>query len=193
MFVQGRSFLCMRAQTHAAVPSEPGLNDLIPELYSELRGLARAYLRSERPDHTLQPTALVHEAYLKLLDQHKVDWHNRAQVVGVAAHLMRRVLAAHAERRNARKRVGSRRQITLDLLQCMPDQSSIDFLEIDEILTRLAALDNRQARIAELRLFGGLNSREIAEIVQVSADTIERDWTSAKLWLARELRRGAAG
>lgn len=191
-------FTCMQAQANAETedtvsPPEIQLNDLIPDLYCELRRLARSYLRSERPNHTLQPTALVHEAYLKLLNQHKVDWQNRAQVIGTAAQLMRRVLAGHAERRNAEKRVGSRQQITLDLVQCLAGKSSIDFLEIDQILTRLTALDARQGRVAELRLFGGLSSREIAEVVHVSTHTVERDWGSAKLWLARELSRRVAG
>lgn len=176
-------------QTATSVPGE--LNDFIPDLYAELRRLARSYLRGERRNHTLQPTALVHEAYLKLLQQHKVDWQNQAQVFGVAAHLMRRVLAAHAEKRHAQKRFGGLQQVTLDLGQALADETCIDFLEIDRMLNQLAGLDARQGRVAELRLFGGLNSAQIAELVGISLATVERDWASAKLWLARELRRGA--
>ena len=168
------------------------LDDLIPELYSELRRLARLYLRGERPNHTLQPTALVHEAYLKLLQQHKVDWQNRAQVLGVAAQLMRRVLASYAERRNARKRLGGSHHVTLNLVPCLTDQPNIDFFEIDRMLGELTALDARQGRVAELRLFGGLNSSDIAELLSVSIATVDRDWVSARLWLAREFGRGVA-
>lgn len=169
----------------------PALDELVPALYSDLRRLARSYLRSERRNHTLQPTALVHEAYLKLIQQHKVDWQNEAQVLGVAAHLMRRVLASHAERRNAQKRAGGLRQVTLSFVQEVADRPDVNFLEIDHLLTELARLDARQGRIAELRLFGGLCSNQIAEVLSISAATADRDWASAKLWLARELRRGS--
>ena len=174
-----------------ADPQARALDDLIPDLYAELRRLARSYLRSERQNHTLQPTALVHEAYLKLLDQHKIDWQNKPQVLGVAAQLMRRVLAAHAERRNAQKRPGQRQHLTLDVAHCFSEQM-IDFVEFDRLLSHLASLDARQGRVVELRLFGGLTSAQIAEALSVSVATVERDWASARLWLTRELGRGAA-
>jgi RNA polymerase sigma factor (TIGR02999 family) len=164
---------------------------MVPLIYSELRRLARMYLRNERRNHTLQPTALVHEAYLRLLQQHKVDWQNEAQVLGLAATLMRRVLASHAERRNAQKRAGGLKQVTLSLVHSLEQQPATDFFEIDHLLNELQVLDARQGRVAELRLFGGLNSSQVAEVLCVSSATVDRDWSSAKLWLARELARGA--
>jgi len=181
----------MEPRDHAT-PEPVSLDELVPTLYSELRRLARMYLRSERRNHTLQPTALVHEAYLKLLQQHNVDRQNEAQVLGLAANLMRRVLASHAERRNAQKRAGGLRQVTLSLVQSLADQSPADFSEIDHLLQELQGLDARQGRVAELRLFGGLNSSQLAEILSISPATADRDWASAKLWLARELGRGVA-
>ncbi|MGC2661403.1 MAG: ECF-type sigma factor [Bryobacteraceae bacterium] len=167
------------------------LDDLVPTVYFELRRLARMYLRKERRNHTLQPTALVHEAYLRLLQQQKVDWRNEAQVLGLAATLMRRVLASHAERRNAQKRAGGLRQITLSLVQSLANQPVTDFFEIDHLLSELHGLDARQGKVAELRLFGGLNSSQVAAVLSVSPATVDRDWASARLWLARELgRRG---
>jgi RNA polymerase sigma factor (TIGR02999 family) len=175
----------------AARPAPVSLDELVPALYSELRRLARSYLRNERRNHTLQPTALVHEAYLRLLQQHKVDWQNEAQVLGLAATLMRRVLASHAERRNAQKRAGGLQQVTLSLVESLANQSATDFFHIDHLLEELHGLDARQGRVAELRLFGGLNSSQVAEVLAVSPATADRDWASAKLWLARELGRGA--
>lgn len=169
------------------------LDNLVPTLYGELRRLAQGCLRNERRNHTLQPTALVHEAYLKLLQQRKVDWQNQAQVLGVAAHLMRRVLASYAERRNARKRFGGLQQVTLSLVPGVPGRpADIDFCKIDRALSELTTLDARQGQIAELRLFGGLSSAQLAEVLSVSVATVERDWASAKLWLARELGHGAS-
>ena len=165
------------------------LDELVPGLYTELRRMAQLYLRTERRNHTLQPTALVHEAYLKLVQQQKVDWRNQAQVLGVAAQLMRRVLAAHAERRNAQKRVGGLQQVTLNVGHCLSEQSEMDFSETNRLLDELTALDPRQGRVVELRLFGGLSSAQIAELLSVSVATVDRDWASAKLWLARELGR----
>jgi RNA polymerase sigma factor (TIGR02999 family) len=177
--------------TDTATPAPASLDELVPTLYSELRRLARMYLRNERRNHTLQPTALVHEAYLRLLQQHKVDWQNEAQVLGLAATVMRRILASYAERRNAQKRAGGLRRVTLSLVECLANQSATDFFQIDQLLDELHGLDARQGRVAELRLFGGLNSSQVAEVLSVSPATADRDWASAKLWLARELRRGA--
>lgn len=190
-FYQRSAFSVMESQD-LQTPATELPDDLVSALYSELRRLARMYLRNERRNHTLQPTALVHEAYLKLLQQHKVDWQNEAQVLGLAATLMRRVLASHAERRNAQKRAGGLRQVTLSLVESLANQSPTDFFEINQLLAELHSLDARQGRVAELRLFGGLNSSQVAQVLSISPATADRDWASAKLWLARELRRGAA-
>ena len=167
----------------------------MPLLYAELRKLARGYLQSERPNHTLQPTALVHEAYLRLMGQHNVDWQNRAQVLGIAAQMMRRILYAHAERRNAGKREGRLAQICLTEIPepaLASNGAIVAFLDLDRALKGLSELDERQGRVAELRLLGGLTSRETAEVLDVSIPTVDRDWASARLWLMRELRQGSA-
>jgi len=167
----------------------------MPLLYAELRKLARGYLQSERPNHTLQPTALVHEAYLRLMGQHNVDWQNRAQVLGIAAQMMRRILYAHAERRNAGKREGRLAQICLTQIPepaLASNGAIVAFLDLDRALKGLSELDERQGRVAELRLLGGLTSRETAEVLDVSIPTVDRDWASARLWLMRELRQGSA-
>ena len=163
-------------------------DDLLPALYAELKRLARACLSRERHNHTLQPTALVHEAYLQLIQQRTIDVHNRAQILGVAAGAMRRVLLHHAENRNAQKREGTLQRITLDeALSALEDGSSVDLLDLNAALDRLAALDPRQARIVELRVFGGLTIEEAAEVLECSPATIKREWSVAKLWLKREL------
>ncbi len=161
---------------------------MLPAIYAELQRLARAYLRRERPDHTLQPTALVHEAYLNLIGQRTVDWRNRAQFLGVAATAMRRVLLHHAEARGAEKRTGGRERVTLDAeIAAIEHEATADILDLNRALERLAALDARQARIVELRVFGGLNIDETAEVLAVSPATVKRDWQVARLWLRREL------
>src|SRR4051812_35052345 len=161
---------------------------MLPDIYAELRRLARGYLRRERADHTLQPTALVHEAYLSLIDQRQVDWRNRAQFLGIAAGAMRRVLLHHAEKRNALKRDGGLERITLDdELAAIEQHASVDILDLNRALDALAELDPRQAQIVELRVFAGLNIEEIAEVVGVSPATVKRDWSVARLWLRREL------
>jgi len=175
--------------------AETSLDQLMPLLYAELRKLARGYLQSERPNHTLQPTALVHEAYLRLMGQHNVDWQNRAQVLGIAAQMMRRILYAHAERRNAGKREGRLAQICLTEIPepaLASNGAIVAFLDLDRALKGLSELDERQGRVAELRLLGGLTSRETAEVLDVSIPTVDRDWASARLWLMRELRQGSA-
>ena len=164
------------------------LDAMLPTIYSELKRLARSYLRRERPDHTLQPTALVHEAYMKLLDQRHVDWKNRAQFLGVAAGAMRRVLLHHAETRNAQKRHGGLERVTLDAeLAAIEQHASVDMLDLNHALERLAAVDPRQSRIVELRVFGGLSIEEAAEVLDISPATVKRDWSVARLWLRREL------
>jgi len=164
------------------------LERLIPLVYRELRKLAASYLRGERSDHTLQPTALVHEAYLRLVDQRGVDWRNRAHFFGIAARMMRRVLVDHARRRLAAKRDGAAYRISGSGDPIEPERDP-DVLALDLALDGLEALDPRQARIVELRFFGGLTVEETAEVTGISTATVKREWQTARAWLARELRR----
>jgi len=164
------------------------LDEMLPAIYAELKRLARAYLGRERLNHTLQPTALVHEAYMTLVDQRSVDWGNRAHFLGVAAGAMRRVLLHHAERRNAQKREGQLERVTLDAaIAALEHGAAVDFLDLNAALERLERLDARQARLVELRVFGGLTIEEAAEVLGVSPATVKRDWNVARLWLRREL------
>ena len=169
---------------------QDALAELVPLVYRELRRLAGHHMRNERGGHTLQPTALVHEAFLRLIGQDRTDWKNRAQFMGVAAQLMRRILVDHARRRSAAKRgVG----ITLNeeiVGRSAGTDRIVEILEVDEILGRLAELDARQARIAELRYFGGLSVEETAEAMGVSARTVKSDWAMAKAWLHSQLTQG---
>jgi RNA polymerase sigma-70 factor (ECF subfamily) len=162
---------------------------LVPLVYDELRRLAEHYLRKERGDHTLQPTALVHEAYLRLVDQRRVHWQNRAHFFGVAAQAMRRVLVDHARAHRASKRGGAWSRVTLDEAVEVGSGggASIDLIALDEALSRLAAADPQQSRIAELRYFGGLTIEQTAEALGVSTATVKREWTVAKAWLRREI------
>lgn len=167
------------------------LDAIIPRIYDELRRLATSYMRREREGHTLQPTALVNETYMRLARQHNVDFANRAQVLGVAAQMMRRILVTHAEKRDAAKRGGDVTRICLsDAPDAAAEPASV-FSDVDEALERLAALDQRQAKVVELRIFGGLTAEETAEFLQVSVATVHRDWASGRLWLARELQSSA--
>ncbi|PYV51973.1 MAG: RNA polymerase subunit sigma-70 [Acidobacteria bacterium] len=163
------------------------LAELIPLVYDELRRLAAYHLRQERSNHTLQATALVHEAYLRLVDQHHVDWKNRSHFFGVAAHLMRRILLMHARQHHAAKRGGSAQKVSLDEAVIFTRERSAELVALDELLTRLAELDPQQARIVELRFFGGLSVEETADLLGISTATVKRDWAMAKAWLAREL------
>ena len=163
---------------------------LMPLVYDELRRLADHYLRQERPDHTLQPTALVHEAYLKLIDQTRVDWQNRAHFFGVAAQLMRRILVDHARRHQAEKRGGFRQKLTLDEAVDYSHTRDVDLVKLDEALTALAQFDARQSRVVELRFFGGLTIEETAEALGISPATVKVDWSMAKAWLRREIGGG---
>jgi RNA polymerase sigma-70 factor (ECF subfamily) len=164
------------------------LDELLPAMYADLKRLARACLSRERHNHTLQPTALVHEAYLQLIQQRTIDWKNRAQILGVAAGAMRRVLLHHAESRNAQKREGTLQRVTLDeALAALEDGSSVDLIDLNAALDKLAALDARQARLVELRVFGGLTIEEAAEVLACSPATVKRDWNVARLFLRREL------
>lgn len=168
----------------------PGLADALPRLYSELRRLAGGYLRDERPGHTLQPTALVHEAYLRLRQQRNVDWANREQFLGVAAKMMRRILVSHARRGEAEKRGGGAIHVSLDTALAALDCAAVPALDVNRALTKLETLDPRQAQIAELRFFGGLSVTETAAALGVSPATVKREWTVAKIWLEREIREG---
>jgi RNA polymerase sigma factor (TIGR02999 family) len=163
------------------------LDALLPAVYAELKALAGSYLRRERPDHTLQPTALVHEAYLRLTEQHGVDWRDKAQLFGVAAQMMRRILVNHAEARNAAKRGGHVTRVTLDESVSWEGSREVDIVALDEALTRLAELDMRQARVVELRFFAGLTIEETGEVLDISPATVKREWTMAKAWLRSEL------
>ena len=161
---------------------------LIPLVYGELRRMAAGYMRRERTGHTLQATALVHEAYLKLLGQHSVDWQNRAHFFGIAAQVMRRILIDHARGHVRDKRGGGREAVPLDEALVFSPERSADFLELDSALERLAELDPRQAKIVELRFFGGLTVEEAAEVLGISPKTVKRDWSVAKAWLHGELK-----
>jgi RNA polymerase sigma-70 factor (ECF subfamily) len=166
------------------------VSEALPAIYEELRRLAGHYLRQERPDHTLQPTALVHEAYLRLSTQDRVQWKDRNHFIGVAAQLMRRILVDHARAHHADKRGGHNTRIPLEdaaeSLQA-PGHHSADVLDLDRAMTELAALDARQAQIVELRYFGGLSVEEAGEALSVSPATIKREWRMARAWLHRAL------
>jgi RNA polymerase sigma-70 factor (ECF subfamily) len=167
---------------------EGALERLMPVVYNELRRLASGYLRRERAGHTLQPTALVNEAYLRLVDQRSARWQNRAQFFGVAAQLMRRILVDHARLRQAAKRGGSdQQQLSLSHAERIASHQEIDLLALHEALNDLAQIDPQQSRIVELKFFGGLTIEETAEVLGISHATVERDWTLARAWLRREL------
>jgi len=163
------------------------LDELMPVVYDELRGLAQKYLSHERANHTLQTTALVHEAYLRLVDQKAVDWQNRAQFFGIAASMMRRILINYANDRHAKKRQGYATRISLDEAVNFFEKAELDLTTLDEALNELARLDSQQARIVELRFFGGLTIDEVSEVLEISPATTKREWDSAKLWLRRQL------
>ena len=163
------------------------LQDLLPLVYGELRRLAAQRLRRERPDHTLQPTALVHEAYIRLVDQTRVRWQNRAHFYGVAAHVMRRILVDRARARKADKRGAGWERVTLVSDRTPTASPDVDVLALDDALKRLAALDPQQERIVELRYFGGLTLDETAEVMGISTATVKREWAIARAWLRAEL------
>ncbi len=164
------------------------LDEMLPVVYDELRRLARIYLSRERPDHSLQPTELVNEAYMRLVTQREVDWRNRAHFLGIAAQALRRVLLHHAETRGAQKRQGYTNRVSLDAaLASVEENTAVDILLLNRAMERLEALDERQAKVVELRVFGGLTVEETAEVLSLSPATIKREWNVARLWLRREL------
>ncbi len=172
------------------VGNDKAVTELVVMLYSELRGLASSYLRRERSDHTLQTTALVHEAYLRLADQKQVRWKNREQFMGVAAQLMRRILVDYSRGHDAKKRGSDFEKVFLEEAEVVAKGKTADVIALDEALTRLAEFDPQQAQLVELRFFGGLSLEEAAEVLGVSRTTVKRNWNLCKAWLARELRRG---
>lgn len=166
---------------------ESALDRLIPLVDSELRRLAHHYIRGERTGHTLQTTALVNEAYLRLVDSSRVQWQNRAHFFAVSAQLMRRILVDYARARRSQKRGGGLEQVSLDGAPPIACEREPDLVALDEALSALAAIDDRKSRVVELRFFGGLSVEETAEVLQVSPETVMRDWRLAKSWLLREL------
>jgi RNA polymerase sigma factor (TIGR02999 family) len=163
------------------------LDRMTPVVYDELRRLARFFLSAERPDHTLQPTALVHEAYVRLVDQHSVDWKNRAHFLGVASSMMRRILINHARDRQAAKREGFTNAIALEDALGVFTNPRIDLLELNRALHELTEMDPQQGRVVELRYFGGLTIEETAEVMGISAATVKREWGTARLWLLQQM------
>jgi RNA polymerase sigma factor (TIGR02999 family) len=159
------------------------LDDMVPLVYAELHRLAAHYNDGERPGHTLQPTALVHEAYLRLINQRQVEWRNRAQFMGVAASIMRRILINHARDRAAHKRGGKAVQVSLSLVEAAAAGPSVELIDLEQALEQLNALDPRKARVVELKFFGGLTMDEIAEVLDISRATAEREWSFARAWL----------
>jgi RNA polymerase sigma factor (TIGR02999 family) len=166
---------------------EAALEALLPHVEAELRRLARVYMARERPGHTLQTTALVNEAYLRLVDARKVAWQDRAHFLGIAARLMRRVLVDHARTRGMKKRGAGGHKVELDEAMAVTPAPDVDLLALDRALEALAAVDDRKSRVIEMRYFGGMTVEETAEALQVSPDTVKREWRLAKLWLLREL------
>jgi RNA polymerase sigma factor (TIGR02999 family) len=174
---------------HAWRDGDLGARDrLMPLVYQELRRRAAAYLRRETPNHTLQPTALVHEAYLRLVDQRQAAGSNRAHFFALASQMMRRILVDRARARRRAKRAGGWTQVALDDATAVAPETDVNVLDLDDALTRLAAFDARKSRIAELRFFAGLSVDETGEVLGVSRATVERDWQAARAWLYKELQ-----
>jgi RNA polymerase sigma factor (TIGR02999 family) len=168
---------------------QDALDELMPLVYQELRKLARSYLRAERPEHTLRPTALVNEAYLRLVDQRNVRWQNRRHFFGIAAQLMRRILVDHARKRQSEKRGGGEALVPLEEAKGVPVKAR-DLVALDDALKDFATIDPRSAKIVELRQFGGLSIDETADVLEISPATVKRDWTAAKAWLRRATLSG---
>lgn len=177
---------CAPSSIPPAAP-RPRADDLIADVYDELRGLARHYLADETRRHTLQPTALVHEAYLKLSEQDRANWQDKSHFFAVAAQAMRRILVDHARRRKAKKRGGMRRAASLEESLVVSMDRAKSILAVDDLIERLQALDRRQAQLLEMRVFGGMTVEEAAAALQISKRTAEREWTMIRSWLRREL------
>ena len=165
------------------------LNELMPLVYDELRRLAHHYMSRERPGHTIQTTALVNEAYLRLVDQKNVSWQNRAHFFGIAAQLMRRILIDYARKHRSAKRGGEVRLVSLDEAAVMTEERAAELTALDEALNNLASFDPQQSRIVELRFFGGLTIEETAEVMKLSVDMVKREWSTARGWLYREMKK----
>jgi RNA polymerase sigma factor (TIGR02999 family) len=168
---------------------QAALDELLPLVYDELRRLARRYMRRESQDHTLQASALVNEAYLRLVDQKRVKWQNRAHFFGVAAQIMRRILVDHARNRLRAKRGGGAEMVTLADNAAVSTEI-VEVIALDDALKNLAAIDERKSRIVEMKFFGGLTSEEVAEVLKVTTRTVEREWRRAKAWLHRAISEG---
>jgi RNA polymerase sigma-70 factor, ECF subfamily len=170
--------------------NEEAAEKMIPVVYDELKRLARSYMRRERPDHTLQTTALVHEAYLKLIQQRSLDWQSRTRFFGIAAHIMRRILVDHARGHLREKRGGRQRSVSIDQALVFAPEQSQELIRLDQALGRLTKLDPRQGKIVELRFFSGLTVEQTADLLGISPKTVKRDWSIAKAWLHGEMKRG---
>ena len=185
---EAKTFLATVAPNGATtVIADQSLEGMLPQIYEELRQVAAGYLRHERRDHTLQPTALVHEAYLRLLGQNSIDWQNRAHLLAISARMMRRILLTHAEARSTAKRGSGVARLSLDSALDVFDQREVTATALHSLLRELDTLDPRQGQIVELRFFGGLNVEETAEVLGISPTTVKREWAVAKLWLEREM------
>lgn len=175
----------------SSVGDRRAMDQLMPLVYDELRRLAQSYLRKERPGHTLQGTALVHEAYLRLIDQKQVKWQNRAHFFAMASQMIRRILVDHARGHRAAKRGDGAHKLSLDEAMGISGKTDLDLLALDDALNDLARLDPAQSRIVELRFFGGLSIEETAEVAGLSTATVNREWSAARAWLFRQMSRGA--
>jgi RNA polymerase sigma factor (TIGR02999 family) len=164
-------------------------DQLVPLVYQELRRLAQHYMGQERPDHTLQATALVNEAYLRLIDVNRMQWQNRAHFFAVSANVMRRILVEFARKSHRKKRGGKAQRVTLEEVPDISHEAGTDVVALDEALSALEATDPRMSRVVELRFFGGLSVEETAEVLKVSPETVMRDWKTAKVWLLQQLER----
>ena len=166
---------------------EAALQQLVPLVYQQLRAAAHRYMAGERPGHTLQSTALIHETYLRLVNVRQIDWQNRAHFFAVCAQLMRRILVDFARSRGYQKRGGGAQRVDFEQALTVGSEPEANLVELDDALRRLAEFDERKSRVVELRFFGGLSVKETAEVMKVSSDTVMRDWKMAKVWLLREL------
>lgn len=173
--------------------SQDAFKQLFPLVYEELRRLAHRYMTKERPGHTLQTTAVVHEAYLRLIDQKHVHWQNRAHFFAIASQMMRRILITHAQNHAYAKRGGGALKVSLDEAAVLSQERASDLIALDEALKGLTAIDPRRSQVVELRFFGGLSNEEIAEVLNISTNTVTRDWSVAKAWLHREMSKEQEG